>query len=85
VVRFLDLLKKVNINIPFLEILKELPSYLKFLKGLLSAEGKPEKVLVVVIGEVCSRALQHSSLSKLHDPGICRFREPFVIWVQVYA
>jgi len=28
--RFLDMLKKINLNLPFLEVLKEVPSYLNF-------------------------------------------------------
>jgi len=67
-VRFLDLLKKLNVNVTFLEILKEVPSYLKFLKGLLSTKGEPEKVSVVVLGKVCSATLQRGSLSKMCDP-----------------
>ena len=65
----LALLKKVNVNVPFLEILKEVPPYLKFLRRLLSAKGEVESALVAVIGEACSAALQHGSLSKLRDPG----------------
>ena len=56
-VRFLDLLKKVNINVPFFEILKEVPSYLNFGRGLLSEKGKPDNIPVVVIGKVCSAPL----------------------------
>jgi len=59
----------MKVNVPFLEILKEVPSYLKFLRGLLSETGALEKVPVAGIGEVCSIALQRNSLSKLRDPG----------------
>ena len=58
----------MNINVPSLKILKEVPPYLKFLTGLLFEKSEPENVLVVVIGEVCNVALQRMSLSKLRDP-----------------
>jgi len=32
IIRFLDMLKKINLNDPFLEVLKEVLSYLKFLR-----------------------------------------------------
>ena len=48
-VRLLDLRKRVNINVPFLEVLKEVPSYLKFLKELLSKKGELETASVASI------------------------------------
>ena len=45
-VRFIDLLKRVYVNVSFLEALKEAPSYLKFLWELLTKKGKPEEALV---------------------------------------
>lgn len=56
-VRFLDVLKKINLNVPFLEVLKEVPSYLKFLRELLSKRGDPEEVSVASIRELCSVVL----------------------------
>jgi len=38
--KFLETLKKFHINIPFLEAITNMPSYAKFLKDLLSIEGK---------------------------------------------
>jgi len=45
--RFLYLLKKLNINVPFLEILKEALFYLKFLRELLSKRSESLEALVV--------------------------------------
>jgi len=53
-VKFLELLRKVYVNIPFLNALEEAPSYLRFLKEL-SKKGKLEEVTTVPIGEIyCS-------------------------------
>ena len=38
--KFLEMLKKFHINIPFLEAITDMPSYAKFLKDLLSNRGK---------------------------------------------
>ena len=34
--RFLDVLKKIEINIPFVEELTQMPNYAKFLKDIMS-------------------------------------------------
>jgi len=39
-VKFLEMLKKFHINIPFLEAISNMPSYANFLKDLLSNRGK---------------------------------------------
>jgi len=49
-VRFLDLLKRADINVPFVEALKEAPSYLKFFEG--AKMGELHRTLVAPIGEV---------------------------------
>ena len=38
--KFLEMLKKFHINIPFLKAITDMPSYAKFLKDLLSNKGK---------------------------------------------
>ena len=39
-VKFLDVLKKLHVNIPFIDSLSQIPLYAKFLKEFLSKEGK---------------------------------------------
>jgi len=63
-----DTLKRIYASIPFLEALKEEPSYLKFLRELIFNKGKLEEVSVAPIKEVCSTMLQSKSPSKLQDP-----------------
>ncbi|XP_048229383.1 uncharacterized protein LOC125369942 [Ricinus communis] len=41
--KFLDILKKLQINIPFLDTISEMPSYAKFLKDMLSNKRKIEE------------------------------------------
>jgi len=67
--RFLDELRKIYANVPFLEALKEEPSYLKFLRELLSKQGKLEKAATIPVREVCSVVLQSKSPSMVQDLG----------------
>ena len=38
--RFLDIFKKIEINLPFVEALTQMPNYAKFPKDILSKKGK---------------------------------------------
>ena len=38
--KFLDVFKKLQINIPFTDALEQMPSYVKFLKDILSNKKK---------------------------------------------
>nr|XP_009770388.1 PREDICTED: uncharacterized protein LOC104221097 [Nicotiana sylvestris] len=67
--KFLDILKQLYINIPFTDALKQMPSYAKFLKEILSSKRKLEKVSVVKLIEKCSAILQNKLPQKLGDSG----------------
>jgi len=56
--RFLDVLKWVYANTPFLEALKKTPDYLQFVRDFLSKKGEPEGGSVMPIGQVCISFLQ---------------------------
>jgi len=56
--RFIDLLRQIYTDTPFLEVLKKAPFYFKFLRELISKKGEPEGVPVVPIGEVHSLVFQ---------------------------
>jgi len=62
-------MRRIHVNAPFLEALKEALTYLKFLRELISKKGKPGEVSVALIGEACSKILQSRSPSKLKDLG----------------
>jgi len=52
--KFLEMLKKFHVNIPFLEGTTDVPSYAKFLKHLLSNKGKLLKNAMMSLTEECS-------------------------------
>ena len=67
--KFLETLKKFYINIPFLEIIINMPSYAKFLKDLLSNKRKLlENATTALIEEYCA-IIQNNLPSELSDPG----------------
>ena len=67
--KFLEMLKKFHINIPFLEAITDMPSYAKFLKDLLSNKGKLLENATVSLTEECSAIIQNKLPPKLSDPG----------------
>ncbi|XP_050889971.1 uncharacterized protein LOC127095305 [Lathyrus oleraceus] len=55
--KFLEMLKKLEINIPFLEALEQMPSYAKFMKDIISKRRSTDTDSIVLT-ETCSAILQ---------------------------
>ncbi|XP_076896197.1 uncharacterized protein LOC143549082 [Bidens hawaiensis] len=66
--KFLELFKQLHINLPFLDALKEMPKYAKFLKEVLSNKKKLEELSCVTLNEECSAVLQNKMPKKMTDP-----------------
>ncbi|KAM6582738.1 hypothetical protein CsatB_009740 [Cannabis sativa] len=66
--KFLEIFKKMHINIPFIEALEQMPTYLKFMKDILSKKRKLEEFDMVALTEECSAVLQKKLPPKLKDP-----------------
>ncbi|XP_057989126.1 uncharacterized protein LOC131172199 [Hevea brasiliensis] len=67
--KFLEVLKKLYINIPFTDAIFQMPSYAKFLKEILSTKRRLEDYETVALKEECSAFLQNKLPLKLKDPG----------------
>ncbi|XP_062085799.1 uncharacterized protein LOC133791908 [Humulus lupulus] len=67
--KFLEVFKKLHINIPFAEALEQMSSYVKFMKDILSKKRKMEDFETVALTEECSAILQKKLPPKLRDPG----------------
>ena len=52
--RFLDVFKKIEINLPFAEALTQMPNYAKFLKDIMSKKRKFAEKRVVNLTATCS-------------------------------
>ena len=82
--------KKLHINIPFADALEQMPSYVKFMKDILSQKRRLADFETVNLTEECSAILQRKLPQKLKDPGsftthapleMLSLREHYVIWV----
>ncbi|XP_070045483.1 uncharacterized protein [Nicotiana tomentosiformis] len=67
--RFLEVLKQVHLNIPFIEVLSQMPAYAKFLKEILSKKQKVEETSDIKLTEHCSAILQNKLPQKCGDLG----------------
>ena len=56
--KFLDVFKNLQINIPFLEAIQEMPSHAKFIKELLSKKRRIDGNEPVILTGECSMILQ---------------------------
>ncbi|KAL1537390.1 hypothetical protein AAHA92_29909 [Salvia divinorum] len=67
--KFLDIFKKVHLNIPLIETLQYMPGYLKFLKKVVSKKKRLVDYETVNLTENCSAIIQQKMPEKLKDPG----------------
>ncbi|XP_062089054.1 uncharacterized protein LOC133795617 [Humulus lupulus] len=66
--KFLEVFKKLHINISFAEAWEQMPSYVKFMKDILSKKRKMGEYETVALTEECSAILQRKLPQKLRDP-----------------
>ncbi|XP_020970256.1 uncharacterized protein LOC107620792 [Arachis ipaensis] len=67
--RFLDMFASLSINIPFLKILKQMPTYIKWMKELLARKSNLKGGQTVVMNKECSALIQKDVLRKKKNPG----------------
>ncbi|GKE12153.1 reverse transcriptase domain-containing protein, partial [Tanacetum coccineum] len=65
---FLENLKQLDINIPFIEALVQIPKYAKYLKSLLTNKSRLEEACTKIMNEMCSAVLLNKLLLKEKDP-----------------
>ncbi|KAM1331871.1 hypothetical protein ACFX2H_043977 [Malus domestica] len=68
-IEFMKTLAKVQINLPLLDAIKQIPSYAKFLKELCSKKKKFLEYEKVILSEQCSAVLLHKLPPKKKDLG----------------
>ena len=62
--KFLDIFKKIEINIPFAEVISQMPFYAKFLKEILSKKRKIAEEGIVNLTATCNAIIQQKLLVK---------------------
>ena len=60
--KFMEVFKKLHINIPFADPLEQMPSYVKFMKDILSQKRRLSNFETVNLTEECSVILQKKLL-----------------------
>ena len=77
--KFLEIFKKIEINIPFVEAITQMPNYAKYFKDILSKKKKIVEERTVSLTATCSAVIQKSLPAKMKDPGsfiiICSIRK----------
>ena len=66
--KFLEIFKKIEINIPFAEAITQMPNYAKFLKDILRKKKKIDEEGIVSLIATCSAVIQKSLPAKMKDP-----------------
>ena len=66
--KFMEVFKKLHINIPFADTLEQMPSYVKFMKDILSKKRRLLDIEIVNLTKECSAILQRKLPQKLKDP-----------------
>ena len=78
--KFMEVFKKLHINIPFVDALEQMPRYIKFMKDILLRKRRLSDFEIVNLIEECSAILQKKLPQKLKDPGSftipCKIRNP---------
>nr|KYP49574.1 hypothetical protein KK1_028658 [Cajanus cajan] len=67
--RFMELFKKLQINIPFSEALEQMPTYAKFMKDLLKKKRKFIEQEIIELEARCSAIIQKNLPPKFKDRG----------------
>ncbi|GJR82196.1 reverse transcriptase domain-containing protein [Tanacetum coccineum] len=67
--KFLENLKQLHINLPFIEALAQMSKYAKFLKSLLTNKARLKEACIATMNERCSAVLLNKLSSKEKNPG----------------
>ncbi|KAH9802981.1 hypothetical protein KPL71_001600 [Citrus sinensis] len=78
--KFLEVLKQLHINIPFVEALEQMPNYVKFLKDILARKRRLGEFETIALTQESSHMLQSKIPIKLKDPG--SFTIPYSIGIR---
>ncbi|RYR29144.1 hypothetical protein Ahy_B01g053457 [Arachis hypogaea] len=67
--RFLDMFVSLHVNIPFIKALQQMPSYIKYMKELLTRKSSLKGGQTIVMNKECSALIQTELPTKKKDPG----------------
>ncbi|PNX79507.1 hypothetical protein L195_g035493, partial [Trifolium pratense] len=66
--KFIEIMKQLNINIPLIEAIQQMPNYSKFMKDVLTKRRRIGEFETVALTQECSQMVQGKIPPKLKDP-----------------
>ncbi|KAA0046019.1 hypothetical protein E6C27_scaffold243G005880 [Cucumis melo var. makuwa] len=66
--KYLDVLKELHINISFVDALEQMPSYVKFLKDILTKKRRMNHYEIVALSQATRDVFNNGALDKMTDP-----------------
>ncbi|XP_070056560.1 uncharacterized protein [Nicotiana tomentosiformis] len=79
----MEMLKQIQVNIPLIDTLREMPGYAKMMKDLMSCKFDFQDLSTVTLTQTCSAVVTRPIAEKLSDPG--SFRIPCTIGSYAFA
>ncbi|XP_038890529.1 uncharacterized protein LOC120080051 [Benincasa hispida] len=67
--RFLELLNQLHINIPLIQALKQIPTYVKIFKDILTKKRRVSEKEVIALTHECNALVSNNLPKKQKDPG----------------
>nr|XP_016461372.1 PREDICTED: uncharacterized protein LOC107784715 [Nicotiana tabacum] len=80
--QFLEMLKQLYVNTPFIELLTQMTAYEIFLKEMLSSKRLLEETTMIKLNIHCSAILQNKIPQKYGDPR--SFTIPCFLWIEKF-
>ncbi|XP_016461068.1 uncharacterized protein LOC107784451 [Nicotiana tabacum] len=65
----MEMLKKIKVNIPLIDALREMPGYAKMMKDLMSRKFDFQDLETITLTQTCSVVMSRPITKKLSDPG----------------
>nr|XP_016507412.1 PREDICTED: uncharacterized protein LOC107825092 [Nicotiana tabacum] len=66
----MEMLKQIQVSIPLIDALREMPGYAKMMKDLMSHKFDFQDLATVTLTQTCSVVVSRPIAEKLSDPGI---------------
>ncbi|XP_016442906.1 uncharacterized protein LOC107768298 [Nicotiana tabacum] len=79
----MEMLKQIQVNIPLIDALREIPGYAKMMKDLMSRKFDFQDLATVTLIQTCSTVVTRPIAEKLSDPG--SFKIPCTIGSYAFA
>ncbi|XP_016470678.2 uncharacterized protein LOC107792929 [Nicotiana tabacum] len=72
--KFMEMLRQIQLNIPLMDALREMPGYAKMMKDLMLWKFDFQDLSTVTLTQTCSAVVTRLMAQKVSDPGIGRAR-----------